>query len=195
MDAYYLKTNKHFSERELLLCWRTAIPWLVERAKHYQIVCHSSKKGASETIDLLTEHADSREEKERRIKSKIVNSILNKLSNNYPTSATVFKGDCNQELADILLLDSLPDTSVAADIAPCEEVVLFRNDEIMFSSYDYGIFQSLFISKEEARELRDLLENAGLLQQILAEQRIAVASHKSPWFFAGKIDRGNKEWR
>ncbi|MDX8398714.1 MAG: hypothetical protein R8K20_00515, partial [Gallionellaceae bacterium] len=67
MEAFYIKTGKYFSEKESLLCWQIIIPWLVERAKSYRVVCNPNKKGASEIISMLTEHADSREEKERSV--------------------------------------------------------------------------------------------------------------------------------
>jgi hypothetical protein len=81
------------------------------------------------------------------------------------------------------------DESVVADIAPCSDVVLFRNDEVLLAVYDYGRFQALYLTEDEFHELAMLLEKSNVPKNILAKQGNpgVGAAKKNAWFFAGRV--------
>lgn len=189
--VFTVNTGKEYSDEDLLLSWKLVIPWLVKRAHRYYIVCEPLKKGTLQIISLLKNHALVQKEIDKKVKSKLGNTLLKVFSKDYSTPDIAFEGMVNPELAGILLSDPLPDKSLPADISPCAQVLLYRDEKLLFACYDYGVFQTLYLREEEIVELRKLLQTSGLNQNILAEQKGENGPGKAPWFFAGKID--NKE--
>lgn len=188
INVFTVNTGKKYSDEDLLLFWKKVIPWLVKRAHRYYILCEPTKKGALQVISLLKQHALSQKEIERKVKSKIIHTLLNVFSKDYKTPDIAFEGIVDPGLADILLNDPLPDESLPADISPCTQVLLYRDEELLFACYDYGVFQTLYLREEEIDELRKLLTTSGLNQNILTEQKGENGPGKAPWFFVGKID-------
>jgi hypothetical protein len=113
---------------------------------------------------------------------------LKVFSKGYSTPDIAFEGMVNPDLADILLSDPLPDESLPADISPCAQVLLYRDERLLFTCYDYGVFQTLYLQEEEIDELRKLLQASGLNQSLLAAQKGENGPGKASWFYAGKID-------
>lgn len=189
MNVFNINTSKKFSNEKLQLCWSTIIPWLVERTGHYRIVCEPNKKGSSQIINMLARHASSEEKSEKKFKSRVLDTTFRLISKDYRIPDVIFHGVPDEVLVSILLFGPLPDSSVQADIAPCLEIILYRDEQVLFESYDYGRFQTIHITKDEADEIRRLLEKKGLSPDILVN---APAKNKSPWFFAGRVYEDQK---
>ena len=65
--------------------------------------------------------------------------------------------------------------------SPCAQIILYRNDEVVFAFYDYGTFQTLYLNEEEVHELRNLLEKASFPRDILLKQTVEeTADNTSP---------------
>lgn len=186
MTAFYIDTSNKFSSKQQLRCWQLLVPWLAERADHYQILCEPQKAGSPQIVSLLSKHASLKKEVEKKVRSRLLGALLKSVSKGYPTGMLSFEGTPDRTLSDILVQGSLPDESVSADIAPCREVMFFRNKALLFSSYDYGRFSSFFVTEEEINKLRSLLEKSALPQDMLREQRGDLPGNTA-WFFAGKI--------
>lgn len=161
LNKINISTLKKFHDEEILRFWQIFIPWLVKRSDSYRIVCEPGKNGSSKIIGLLNAHATKinvlNETKFNRIIRKIFKEKL----------PFVFEGKPDTELNDILLSRPLPDESVPTDIAPMMEIILSRRGKQLFTSYDYGRFQTIFITDQEIKQLKKLLLKHKIPMEIL----------------------------
>lgn len=157
MEVYIVNTSNKFSDQQILHLWQVMIPWFIKFTTGYEIVCETHKRGSEQIIDLLSKHAKVKEERYNKSRSDVNGVFL--------------KGNIDENLEAILLSGPLPDDSVAADIAPCREILLYRNDVLGFSCYDYGVFQTLYFrNQEETQTFLEILKNANIPQNIIEKK-------------------------
>jgi hypothetical protein len=157
LEVYLVDTSNRFSDEQLLRLWQLMIPWFIKSAAGYEIVCETAKRGSERIMELLSEHAEIKEERNTKGRAGV--------------SEVFLKGKADKNLEDILLSGPLPDESVPADLSPCREILLYQNDVLRFSCYDYGVFQTLYFNDhQETQAFLEILKNADIPPNIIEKR-------------------------
>jgi hypothetical protein len=161
----HVDTSRRFSDAMLERAFQVVLSFLLPRAARFEMLCEPDRQGAAAVVAQVRAHAQRCEPVDR--------------------TRLRLSGTTGEWLLPILAQGPLPDEAVG-DIAPCQELRLYRADGIeLFAVYDYGTYQILNLGEEEARELEARLAQERLPGELLS--RRSADELQGGWFFLGRL--------